>query len=551
MNARDRDLAPAYAALDAFVAARMKADGTPGLALALTDRDRVLHVATYGRADIVANTPVTPETLFETGSIGKSFTADALLILAERGRVDLDAPVTDYLPWFAVRSRFGPITLHHLLTHTAGIIAGPDGTPSGLAEVWALRETETGSPPGARCHYSNVGYKILGLVVARASGWSYPEAIRRLILEPLGLERSAAEITNDVRSRLAEGYTGLYDDRPFQPKQPLVAATWLETDTGDGCLAMPPADLADYARLLLNRGRAPAGPLYSEASFARKTTAHAEMWPGYGYGYGIIRNEEEGRTILGHTGGMIGHFAYVRADLDAGLGVGVMVNGPGSPGTVSRHALALLRAALLGEPLPAAPPIDSDPADLASFLGTYRRVEGRGADAVVVAASPDERRLCLRLGEETVPLEPYDDDTFLIDHPIWSRFQLGFERDDAGAVAGFTHGDACYAIEGTTVEPTPSVPADWRAFVGLFRSFNPWCPIFRVVARRGRLWLIFPSGPDGFADEQPLTLLAEPAHFRAGDDPEGPETVTFDVVVEDRALRATLSGAAYWRVEAS
>ena len=249
------DLAPAFAALDAFVAERMYADGTPGVAVALTDRERTLRIATYGSADLAAGAAVTPETLFEIGSIGKSFTADALLILAEQGLVDLDAPVARFLPWFSVRSRFGPISLRHLLTHTAGIVAGPDGSPSGEAEVWLLRETEASSPPGRRFHYSNVGYKVLGLVIAEAGGLPYPEVVRRLLLEPLGMEDTEPAIANESRRRLAVGHTGLYDDRPFHPRHPLVPATWLETDTGDGCLACSPADLAVYARLLLNRGR--------------------------------------------------------------------------------------------------------------------------------------------------------------------------------------------------------------------------------------------------------------------------------------------------------
>jgi D-alanyl-D-alanine carboxypeptidase len=548
-----RDLAPAFAALDAFVADRLHADGTPGLALALTDREGTLRVATYGVADVAAGMPVTPETLFETGSIGKTFTADALLVLAERGQVDLDAPVADYLPWFAVRTRFGPITLHHLLTHTAGIVAGPDGSPSGVAEVWALRETETASPPGARFHYSNVGYKALGLIVAKVGGWSYPEAIRRLVLEPLGLEQSAAEITNDLRPLLAVGYAGLHDDRPFHPRQPLVPATWLETDTGDGCLAMPPAELAAYARLLLNRGRGPSGPLYREASFDRKTTAHAEVEPGDGYGYGIMRLESSGRTLLGHGGGMVGYSAALLADVDTGIGVGVMVNGPGRPWTIANRALALCRAALAGEPLPAAPSLEPDPADLAVYAGAYRLVEGPGVETVAIGAPPtdDDRRLTLRLAGESARLDPYfDDDNFLVDHQAWSRFVLGFARDDAGAITGFAHGGVSYAREGQPVEPASRLPEAWQAFEGTYRSFNPWCPMFRVVARRDRLWLIFPAAPDGFDDEQPLAPLPEPGRFRAGDDPEGPETVAFDAVVENRALRANLSGCPYWRVEA-
>src|SRR5690606_2064292 len=115
--------------LDRFVRQRMAEKNLPGVVLALTDRERTLHVGTWGYADIAAETQVTSATLFETGSIGKSFTALALLQLKDEGRVDLHAPVTEYLPWFRVQTRFAPITIHHLLTHTAGIIGGTDFAP--------------------------------------------------------------------------------------------------------------------------------------------------------------------------------------------------------------------------------------------------------------------------------------------------------------------------------------------------------------------------------------------------------------------------------------
>src|SRR5829696_10491313 len=125
-----------FAQLDRIIERRMDADNTPGLALALTDRERTLRVATYGFADLAARTPVTPDTLFEIGSIGKSFTSLALLREHEAGNLDLQAPVARYLPWFRVRSAFPPITVHHLLSHTAGLIAGTDPTPGVEFQVW-------------------------------------------------------------------------------------------------------------------------------------------------------------------------------------------------------------------------------------------------------------------------------------------------------------------------------------------------------------------------------------------------------------------------------
>ena len=263
----------AFAQLDRYIERQMAADNTPGLALALTDRERTLRVATYGFADLAARTPVTPDTLFEIGSIGKSFTSLALLREHEAGNLDLQAPVARYLPWFEVRSAFPPITVHHLLSHTAGIIAGTDPTPGVEYQVWALRETEAATAPGTSFHYSNVGYKALGLVLERLTGQGYGDAIRSRVLTPLGMTASEPAITNALRPRLAVGYVSLYDDRPAHPSHPLVPATWLETESGDGSIASTPEEMAVYLRMLLNRGRGAQDRLLSESRLRRDDPA--------------------------------------------------------------------------------------------------------------------------------------------------------------------------------------------------------------------------------------------------------------------------------------
>jgi len=121
----------AISRLHDWIERKLAADGTPGISLAVTDRERIVHTGAFGLANIDANLPVTPAHLFETGSIGKSFTAIALLQLVDEGKIDPQALVTDYLPWFSIQSDFEPIRLHHLLSHTAGITSALDFAPSG------------------------------------------------------------------------------------------------------------------------------------------------------------------------------------------------------------------------------------------------------------------------------------------------------------------------------------------------------------------------------------------------------------------------------------
>ncbi|MDF2760975.1 MAG: serine hydrolase, partial [Thermomicrobiales bacterium] len=320
MGDRGRALADALSLIDQSIERLMPERGIPGLALAITDRDGLLAHRNYGYADLAALNPVDNETLFQFGSIGKSFTAICLLQLAEEGAIDLDAPVTNYLPWFAVRSPYAPITIHHLLTHTAGIIGGSDFPLDPRFEVWALRDTDA-APPGERCRYSNVGYKALGLLLEAVADKPYAEIVQERIYAPLGMNDSASVITHDLRRRLAVGHVPFYDDRPWRPAHGLAPATWLETNTGDGCLSATATDLAIYLRMLLNEGASPSGRLLSPASFARMRAPHTEISPGIPYGYGIIAMEEDGRRLIEHGGDMVGYTSSMMGDVDANIGV--------------------------------------------------------------------------------------------------------------------------------------------------------------------------------------------------------------------------------------
>lgn len=534
-----------------WAAARMKADGTPGLSLAITDRERIIHAEAFGLANIDANEPVTPAHLFETGSIGKSFTAIALLQLADEGKVDLQAPVTDYLPWFSIQSKFEPIRLHHLLSHTAGITSALDFAPAGAFQVWSLRDEVASVPPGTYFHYSNMGYKVLGEVLQAVTGEIYGSIIQKRILDPLGVKDSVPTIDNAVRSRLAVGYGPLFDDRPWWPGRPLAPATWLETDTADGCLAMTAADLATYLRMLLNRGDATCGRILSSAAFGlltqRAIQIEEEPNPAW-YGYGIVTRVVDGHTYLGHGGGMIGYFSGMIGDLDLGLGVTVVINGPGGPSTIARVALDYLRATIEGRPFEFPPADDSPVLDSADdFTGTYRFV-GSGLSVrpaqIEVVGSGDG--IALQLDERDFPLRAAGDDIFLSDDSAFDRFPLSFLRENDEVVACI-HGDAYYVKQPHAAPVWPDVPDEWTAFPGHYRSHNPWTTSFRVVLSRGKLWLILSSEPDGLDAQQPLVPLGD-GWFRCGEDERIPERIRFDTIVDGKALRATLSLCDFYRV---
>ena len=513
-------------ALRAYVEELLALQGFPGLALAVTNRKTLVASESFGLANLDAGTPVSRETYFEFGSIGKTFTAVLVLQLHEQGVVELDEPVTRYLPWFEVRSEHGPITIRHLLTHSSGLMIGADMSANSRFDVWALRETETGCPPGTRWLYSNIGYRVLGFVVEEVTGLPYGEALRTRILEPLGLEATDPEITSEGRLRLAVGYQRLYDDRPERRIDPWVPAAWLETGTGDGSLAGTVEDLAAFLRALLDRGRG----LMTPESLELMTSTSLEAEDGWWYGFGLGLREHEGRREIRHGGSMPGFGATMLGDLDSGLGVAVVANVSDELGVTDEVATALLNLYRDGSALPSV----SDPLaveDASMFDGLYVGDAGR----LVLEAERD------RLFLDGVALEPRGADCFLADHPDFALFLLRFRRED-GRIVEAAHGGDLYRREGAPATTPPATPPEWSAYPGHYRAYNPWYSNFRVVLREGELILVFPWGL-----EWPLAQLPN-GDFRLGSEEWWPERLRFDAIVAGTALRVDFSGEAYYRV---
>lgn len=535
-------LVPAFQAglehIDRYVKQWTREFITPGLTIGITDRNRLICEATYGLADLATQAPVSPDTLFEIGSLGKPFTNIILLQLREEGKLDLHAPVSHYLPWFQVQSEYPPITTHHLMSHTAAIVQGTDLAPHGLYESWALRNTKAGAPPGELCSYSNVGYKTLGFLVENLTGQSYQEAIRQRVLKPLGMDQTHPVITLDTRKKAATGYTSLYDDRPEHPSHDIVPSTWSEYGAGDGCQASTAGEMAKYLRLLLNRGNTPAGPVISDESFRLMT--HHVIWTGNDYyGYGLAMYPADGRTLIGHGGATSGFTSAILVDMEAVLGVVTLANLAGEPEAVlqlARYALSVVRAVQVREDLPPLPP-SSEPSSInnwAEYTGTYRS----GSQALQIAGQGD--KLLLHYGGQAIPLERRAADSFYVPHADFALFLLEFKREDGKVVEAF-YGDRWYVNDQYSGPLEFDYPKEWNAYPGHYRTRSPRFSNFRVVLRKGALVLIYPSGT-----VERLRPLGGNL-FRLGEDERLPDTLRFDPVVEGRALAADYCGCLYFR----
>src|SRR5215203_3533311 len=249
---------PAFARLDEYIVRHMRETGAPGLTLALANRDGLIRASTYGYADTKAGLRVAPETMFEIGSVSKSFVGLVLMQLRDESKLDLNKPIVEYLPWLKISSKFDAITTHHILSHTSGLPGAPLLLDALLGELW------TAYSPGKRFLYSNTGYNILGFLIEAIDKRPFAEAMRARMLIPLGMAASSPVITNDLRKQMAVGYEPLSEGKPFPALGPLAEAQWLEVDIAAGSIASTPGDMAKYMQMLLNRGALPKGRLLSE-----------------------------------------------------------------------------------------------------------------------------------------------------------------------------------------------------------------------------------------------------------------------------------------------
>ena len=205
-----------YAEIESFVQGEMAAQRVPGLALGIVEDGRVAYVRGFGKADD-SGRAVTPQTPFIIGSVAKSFTALAIMQLVEANKIDLDAPVQRYLPWFRVADEkaSAEITVRHLLNHTSGISTKTgrsyqgDGDTSDTAleqAVRKLKSAELSAPVGSKHQYSTINYSVLGLIVQTVAGQSYESYVQAKILDPLQMHNSFTSETAAQPAGLATGY---------------------------------------------------------------------------------------------------------------------------------------------------------------------------------------------------------------------------------------------------------------------------------------------------------------------------------------------------------
>jgi CubicO group peptidase (beta-lactamase class C family) len=313
------------AEFDSIIQEHMARYRVPGLSVAIAHRGLLEHAAGYGFADLEHRVGATTDTVYQTASVGKQFTSALILLLTERGLLSVDDSVAQYFN--SPPAAWSNITVRHLLTHTSGISDEGFGrlnlrldyTDDELLST--IASTQLQSAPGAVCSYSNSGYILLGVLVARLTGRFYGDLLRELIFTPLEMATARVISEEDIVPNRASGYR-LDGDRLLN--QEYVSPSL--NRTADGGLYVTVLDLAKWDRALH------AGTLLSAASMDAMwtpVTLTGGSTEPYGFGWSLA-STPHGRMVE-HAGEWQGFSSHIVRYLDAGVSVMVLANSADAP----------------------------------------------------------------------------------------------------------------------------------------------------------------------------------------------------------------------------
>jgi CubicO group peptidase (beta-lactamase class C family) len=320
-------------AVDEYVKAEMQRQNIPGLALLIARDGNIIRAQGFGVSNVEHQVPVKPETVFQSGSMGKQFTATAVMMLVEEGKIGLDDPITKYLK--DAPTTWKSVSVRHLLSHTAGFTDYPDNfnfradyTEDQLLKI--ISGVPLAFAPGTKWSYSNLGYATLGILIHQVTGKFYGDFLQQRIFHPLGMETTRIINEADIIPNRAAGYRSV--------KGELKNQEWVSptvNTTADGSLYFSILDLAKWD-----------AALYTEKLLKRSSLE--QMWtpakfnngspnPDH-YGFGWYITSDHGRRVVGHSGAWQGFKTHISRYVDDKLTIVVLANLAGSdPKRISDH----------------------------------------------------------------------------------------------------------------------------------------------------------------------------------------------------------------------
>jgi len=373
-------------------------DASPGCAVGVSQNGTAVLEKGYGMADLEHGMRIRPDTIFEAGSVSKQFTAAAILLLARDGKLSLDDPARKYVP--ELPDYGAPLTIRHMLNHTSGLrdwgsIAAIAGWPRGTrahthAHVLDIisRQRALNFPSGTRYSYSNTGYNLAAIIVARVSGQPFAEFTRARIFAPLGMTRTS---WRDDYTRIVKDRAIAYSDGPggFTIEMPF------ENVHGNGGLLTTVGDLLKWTRNF-------SQPAVGDAAFVTEQLEPGRFNDGrpHSYALGLIVGTYRGVREVSHSGATAGYRAWLSEYPDRQLAVAVLCNVSSGAATQYAHAAVDVYLGLPASTAATAATNDgqgngrasaaANPTALDALAGMYRRTDT--GEPITVSRAGDELR---------------------------------------------------------------------------------------------------------------------------------------------------------------
>ena len=316
-----------------LIQSRMEQYQIPGVATAVFTQDRTLWLECFGVEDLAERRAITPETVFSIQSVSKAVTATALMMAVDDDRVQIDIPITNYLPDLALNSVFEDfperkITLQHLLNHTAGLTGETTGGNNSNAGnlpfneyAKTIRKTWLVSPVGTKHLYSNIGFDLAGEILRNVYDRPYAKVIAQKLFQPLGMSKSFVDTaeSNGLSPHVAQGHSPTYSKLPHYI--PMSAS---------GGVRMSIDDAVRFVQFHINRGRVNGKQLINPELFDRMckrsirvTSGGESVW----YGLGVNSWIEADTYAVAHHGAGFGFRCVMKWYPEYGIGVVMMANG--------------------------------------------------------------------------------------------------------------------------------------------------------------------------------------------------------------------------------
>ena len=425
--------APLILAQDAALAARIDAaiapayaQGEPGATVIVVKDGHTILRKAYGVADVANKVLMTADTSLRLGSLTKQFTAAAIMLLAERGKLSVEDDITRHLPGYPTHGN--KITIEHLLTHTSGIpsyTSQPGFTASETKDLSTSEMIDTFKnlppefEPGTRFAYNNSGYFLLGAIIEKASGQTYAQFVEQHIFKPLGMVDSAYEGHERGKAPRAVGHSrrpqGYVEAAPLSMSQPYAA----------GALVGTVDDMARWNAAMAGN------KLLTRASWQKMSTPY-KLKDGsstrYGYGFGFA--DVQGAPTVAHGGGINGFSTFAMRLPTQNVYVAVLTNLDG--GKTPAEQIALRAATLaIGKELAVRTFVKVDAKLLDTYVGTYQLNPG----FAITITQQGDKLLASGTGQPTVEAKPVADNRFMIEQV---NAELRFDRDTNGAVHQLT-----------------------------------------------------------------------------------------------------------------